>query len=170
MAKTFKIDAFKAWLIGSGAIIDPPTSEWEVLRVRTMDGTFVAYRNKSGAQTWPADLLQLKECFFAGKPVSLSPDRTSRRKLRHTISDLSARDGLWCWFCETGFLSADSAEITIEHLVSKAHGGPDHQSNLVLACKPCNGEVGNLSVAEKVLIRDRKRGFLCEPIRKAAAS
>ncbi len=49
----------------------------------------------------------------------------------------------------------DVDDITIEHLVAKAFGGPDHISNLVLACDDCNQAVGTLSVSEKVAIRER---------------
>jgi hypothetical protein len=165
----FSIETFKTWLTLRGAIIDPPTNEWEVLRVRTCDGVFVIYKNKRGDETWPEGLLSVRQAFVDKKDISLSPDLTVRKRLRHTIDDLAASDGLWCWYCETGFLNSESREISIEHLCSVAHGGPNHPSNLVLACHACNGEAGTLSIAEKVAMRDRKRGSVYEQTKRGAA-
>ena len=165
-----EVAAFKAWLTKRGAIVDPPTNVWEVLRVRTCFGLFVVYTNKAGRQTWPDELVDILNSYKAKQDVALSPDLKSKVKLRHLIDDLGARDGLWCWFCEIGFLSPDSAAITIEHLVPKAHGGPNHPSNLVLACRDCNGEAGSKSVSEKVAMRDRNRGFVCEQAETRHAS
>lgn len=156
-ARDRSIDGFKAWLVERGAIIDPPTNPYEILRVRTCEGVFVAYRNSKGAETWPDGLRAICDAFDAKRDIPLSPELKARVRLRHQIEALATRDGLECWFCETGFLSTDSNEITIEHLCPVAHGGPNHVSNLVLACKPCNSEAGNRSIAEKVLIREMKR-------------
>lgn len=46
-------------------------------------------------------------------------------------------------------------DVSIEHLVPKAHGGPTHLSNLFLAHKSCNAKAGHLSASEKLKIRDR---------------
>ncbi|MGO4672949.1 HNH endonuclease [Bosea sp. 2YAB26] len=165
----FKIETFKAWLTDCGAVVRPPSNQWEVLRVQTCDGVQVIYRNAKDIQTWPEPLIIARHAFERGNRMALSPEMKARKQLRHLIEDLAVRDGLWCWFCEVGFLTADSTEISIEHLVPKAHGGPNHPSNLVLACKPCNTEAGHLSVSEKVAIRDRKRGFTCVEVRGAAA-
>ncbi|CAM5207825.1 HNH endonuclease OS=Bosea thiooxidans OX=53254 GN=SAMN05660750_03367 PE=4 SV=1 [Bosea thiooxidans] len=155
----FNLDAFKAWLTDCGAVLIAPTSQWEILRVQTCDGVQVVYRNAKDVQTWPEPLVVAREAFERGNRMSLSPDMRARKKLRHLVEEIAARDGLWCWFCEAGFLGPDSGEVTIEHLVAKSHGGPDHLSNLVIACKGCNGLVGHMSVSEKVAIRDRKRGY-----------
>lgn len=155
--KRFEIDAFKALLVERGAIICAPTNPYEVLRVDTSEGVFVVYTNKAGKQTWPEGIEAIRSAYLDGRNLPLSPEQKGRIKLRHQIEAIAARDGLECWFCENAFLSADSREITIEHLVAVAHGGPNHMSNLVLACPDCNSEAGSLSVAEKVLMREAKR-------------
>jgi hypothetical protein len=165
----FDIKAFKAWLTDCGAVLVPPTSQWEVLRAQTCDGVQVVYRNAKEVETWPEPLIVAREAFKSGNRMSLSPDLKARKRLRHLVEQLAERDGLWCWFCEIGFLSSESAEITVEHLVPKAHGGPNHPSNLVLACGACNKAAGHLSVAEKVLLRDKKRGFVCDDVTGRAA-
>lgn len=63
------------------------------------------------------------------------------------IAYLMARDGNGCLYCGRD-LTAETA--TVEHVVPKAHGGPDHASNLALSCGPCNAAAGHLSAAEKV--------------------
>lgn len=151
------IASFNDWLIARGAIVDAPTNEWEILRVRTCDGVFVAYRNKAGKETWPEDLLDLREAFEAGRALALSPDLKSRKRSRHLIEALGERDGLKCWFCDLQWQNPENANITIEHLVPVCHGGPNHMSNLVLACQACNGAVGNMPVAKKVIYREQQR-------------
>ena len=155
--RAFDMDAFKAWLVERGAIVDAATNPYEILRTRTCEGIFVAYKNTKGTERWPDGLIAIREAFLAGKDIALSPDLKSRVRLRHTIESIAARDGLECWFCERGFLSTDSREITVEHLCPKAHGGPDHLSNLVIACEPCNRAAGNQSIADKVRLRERMR-------------
>lgn len=70
---------------------------------------------------------------------------------------IAIRDGKMCWYCG---IVLPKDKLTIEHLLSVAHGGSHHMSNLVLACEPCNLEAGTLSVASKVKLRDQKRGDL----------
>jgi hypothetical protein len=160
MAKPeFSIAAFKAWLTDCGAVTLPPTNPYEVLRIQTSVGVLVAYKNKHGVQSWPPELSELRKSFIAGQAVSLSPGLKARQRLRHLVANLAARDGLECWFCENGFLNEESREITIEHLVPRAHGGPNHMSNLVLACPTCNARAGHASVSEKVKLREQLRSY-----------
>lgn len=63
------------------------------------------------------------------------------------LAYLVARDGDGCFYCSNRL---DFAACTIEHLVARAAGGPDHASNLVLSCPGCNAHAGHLSAAEKM--------------------
>lgn len=153
----FDIRSFKDWLTQRGAIIEPATSVWEVLRVDTIDGKFIVYKNKKGVETWPDGLMDIVNAFREGRSIPLSPDQKKRKRLKHLVEEIAQRDGLYCWFCEVGFLSTDSREITIEHLVSLCHGGPNHLSNIVISCQPCNEKAGSISVSEKVKFRDGRR-------------
>jgi 5-methylcytosine-specific restriction endonuclease McrA len=53
-----------------------------------------------------------------------------------------AQGGLCCWCGEPmkieGCFSDDPEYATIEHLVSRARGGPDHVDNVSVAHKKCN--------------------------------
>jgi len=67
---------------------------------------------------------------------------------------LLRRDGNACFYCgePTG-----EDDRSLEHLVARAHGGPDHLSNLVLAHRRCNAVAGHLSAMEKIRIREQRR-------------
>lgn len=148
---------FRAWLVERGAEILPETNPYEIIRVSTCDGVIVAYRNGRGRETWPEPLAKIFDDFRGGRTPRLSPSRRERKKLAKLAAPLAERDGLACWFCAMAFDDLDDDALTIEHLCPKAHGGPDHPSNLVLACEPCNREAGNSSVAEKVVMREVRR-------------
>lgn len=153
------ISEFKDWLVSKGAISLGLTSEWEVLRVKTCHGTLVVYRDKHGKETWPSDLQSLLNSFNKNESISsISPDKKPRSNQRHQVKALIERDGNSCWFCGLDFSEWKDDRVTIEHLVPKAHGGPDHISNLVLSCEPCNKKAGTLSVAEKVDLRELSGG------------
>lgn len=51
------------------------------------------------------------------------------------ILALAQRDGDGCVWCTE---QVDLLEATVEHLVPRARGGPDHLDNLLLACRRCN--------------------------------
>lgn len=152
------ISQFKNWLVECGAVIEPPTNEYEILRVRTCHGLHVAYKKANGRETWPQALSILRESFQSGNRQQLSPDLKERIKLRHTIAAIVERDGCECWFSAERFTGVDDDRITIEHLCPISHGGPNHISNLVIATREWNQRAGNLSIAEKVSLRDLARG------------
>lgn len=71
------------------------------------------------------------------------------------IAYLIARDGDGCLYCGRPI---DPSACTVEHVVARAAGGPDHASNLALAHTECNAAAGHLSVAEKLRLAIRMRG------------
>ncbi|MBB4856980.1 5-methylcytosine-specific restriction endonuclease McrA [Novosphingobium chloroacetimidivorans] len=112
----------------------------------------VIYRGKRG-ETWNAEALSAREHLEAQKG-SLAPVAVKgRRKDRATVEALITRDGSNCFFCG----SALEGDVTVEHLVAVAHGGPNHISNLLLAHAQCNQAAGHLSGAEKVAMALRLR-------------
>lgn len=54
------------------------------------------------------------------------------------------RDGLACVWC--GAKIEDGARFTLDHLKAHAHGGSNHESNLVTACERCNSSRGTRSL------------------------
>lgn len=155
---------FEVWLTNCGAEVLAPLSEWEVLRVRTSTGTHVVHANKKGAQTWPPALLDIVSAFNKGATLALAATRRKRRnsKLMQDFPRLVKRDGDGCFYCGE-FVTDPFAEYhpdyapTTEHLVSIAHGGPNHLSNKFIAHHRCNQIAGHLSAPEKIALRDKMR-------------
>ena len=50
-----RVEKFKSWLEKRGAIVVPPTNEWEVVRFKTINGTSVVYTNKHGDLTFTGE-------------------------------------------------------------------------------------------------------------------
>lgn len=139
------IASFKDRLKAAGAEILAPTNPYEILRFRSSKGVGVVYSGKRG-ETWNIEALSAREHLDAGMG-SLAPVAVrGRRRDRATVAALILRDGGDCFFC--GRALGD--DITVEHLVAIAHGGPNHVSNLYLAHALCNQAAGHLSAPEKV--------------------
>lgn len=158
------ITDFENWLTDCGAEVLDPTSEWEILRVKTNLGFFVVHENRKGIQIWPDGLLQIAKSYQTGIPLALAATRRQRKRCRtmRYYGSLIKRDGCGCFYCGQP-LSPPGAPVpprydtTTEHLVSVAHGGPDHLSNKFLAHRKCNEEAGTLSAPEKIALRERRR-------------
>lgn len=154
-----ELEKFKQYLNDSGAIIIPSTNPFELVRFKTLNGQnkytkSIIYINKFGTITsYSSDTAyEAHRKFQEGKPFKAVDRR--RNQLTAVKRNLAIRDGKECWFCG---VELEKDQLTVEHLLSFSHGGSDNLNNLVLACKPCNKEVGNGSVAQKVLFRERKR-------------
>lgn len=48
------------------------------------------------------------------------------------------RDHFACLYCLRDLHDADPADITLDHLLAKADGGSNNESNLVTSCRACN--------------------------------
>ena len=151
------IPKFDKWLRQRGAEILQPTNKWEVLRFRCAKGVGVVYKNASGAaslgQEW------IKQAWLAYKR-NLVWDGFEKRpkrckKMSRMKKQLTSRDGHECFYCGKEFGTDD---LTVEHLLSVVHQGPNRMENLVLACQPCNEVADNLTVKQKVELRDELRG------------
>ena len=142
--------AFAAALVAAGGEMLAPTNPYEVMRFRTAYGVGVVYKNAKGKRTWNAEALAAKHHIDSAKG-SLAPVAVhGRRKDAATVNRLMIRDGGACFFCR----SALDDDVTVEHLVAVAHGGPNHISNLFLAHGACNRRAGHLSAPEKIALRD----------------
>lgn len=69
--------------------------------------------------------------------------------------EIYKRDGGICFYCG---VHLTEAEASLEHLLSKIHGGSNNKENLAIACKSCNLEAGSKSVVKKVKFRDEQLG------------
>lgn len=156
MSKSKSLTAFQKRVVEAGGEMLAPTNPYEVLRFRTSKGVGVIYTGRRG-ETWNAEALAAREHLDGGKG-SLAPVQVrGRRKDKGTVDALLSRDGDQCFFCGTCL----EGDITVEHLVAIAHGGPNHISNLFLAHGECNRTAGHLSAAEKVVSAIRQRSNSC---------
>lgn len=153
-ASSFKKEwpKFKAWLLQNGAEIRVPSNEYELARFTTPEGVGVIYRDRSGAvSSLVGGANEAWSAWKTGSPWTVgSRAKRKNSKRDHRIKAILSRDGDRCFFCGTVL----DGDITIEHLVAVAHGGPDHLSNLALSHERCSQRADHLSVAEKVRLRD----------------
>jgi 5-methylcytosine-specific restriction endonuclease McrA len=152
LTKPKTLDAFKKDLAKAGAELLGATNPYEVLRFRTRIGVGVIYTGKRG-ETWNPEAIAARDHLAANKG-SLAPVTVhGRRKSKATVAALMERDGEACFFCGRGL----EGDVTVEHLVAVAHGGPSHVSNLFLAHFECNNAAGHLSAPEKIALAIGKR-------------
>lgn len=138
-----------------GATLLPVTNPWEAVRFKTQRGTHVVYTNKQNNKTYSDE--HAKEAYRAwidGKPW-IAKEKVSRRSVRYLIEAIRKRDGDGCFFCCDPF-TAENPE-TIEHLLAVTSGGSNGIANLALAHEECNMKAGNLSVMEKIRMREHAR-------------
>ena len=151
------LDRLKAWAVAGGAEAQANTNSYELLRLRVVGGVAIVWRKENGKQTWNNLALRLRSAHDAGESLpddlriaAKTPYNPNKRQRSVTEKTLIERDGKGCFFC---FEEADD-DMTVEHLVPRAHGGPNHISNKFRACSPCNMRAGNLSAPEKIRIRE----------------
>jgi 5-methylcytosine-specific restriction endonuclease McrA len=77
------------------------------------------------------------------------------------VEVLRKRDGGRCWLCDRpiDFKSEpNSARApSLEHLIPQSREGPDTPDNLVLCHPPCNRELGDLPLVEKIKMREKRK-------------
>jgi hypothetical protein len=52
------------------------------------------------------------------------------------------RDGFQCAYCGRDLREAAPADVTLDHLNCRTHGGSNEATNLITACKSCNSSRG----------------------------
>jgi len=142
---------FARWLVDCGAELHPPLTPNECLRywLRAHGSSFVVL-TKNGTFGFGGYANRHFKAFRAGASVvyvANSRDYETRTKQYLRLLD---RDGEGCFYCGLP-LGADN---TIEHILSRSHGGPNHDENCALAHKDCNRAVDNLPVVAKMKMRD----------------
>lgn len=145
--------AFIKKLVAAGGemLVTSPGNEWEIMRFRTKFGVGVVYTTKRGGETWNSEARAARDHVLTPGSGSLAAVKTvKRRNIPHEYQTLLERDGQNCFFC----LKPLGEDMTREHLVAVAHGGPNHLSNKFLAHQRCNTAAGHLSAPEKIRIRE----------------
>ncbi len=65
---------------------------------------------------------------------------------KHKRLAIYMRDEFMCCYCGRDLTSASSQELNLDHIVCRADGGTNHETNLITACKSCNSSRGSKSV------------------------
>ncbi len=144
---------FLARVTEAGGEVLAPTNPYEVMRFKTSLGVGVVYEKANGQRTWNAEAIDAREHLDCSRGSLAPVEVRGRRKGKDSVARLLDRDGANCFFCG----SALGDDITVEHLVAVAHGGPNHISNLFLAHGECNRSAGHLSAPEKVAMAIARR-------------
>jgi hypothetical protein len=150
-----RLDKFRAFLVERGAEVLTPTNPWEVLRIRACGGVHVLYSDKGGALT-STPVIDAAWIAFRTNCAWNGASKTGRmgsRKRSVMARTLLERDGDACFYCGKPL----GNDETVEHLMPRAQGGPNHIANCALAHDTCNKSAGHLSVMEKIKLRERMR-------------
>lgn len=155
-----KREGFFTFLRERGSEVRVVSNPYELARFTTPKGVGVIYRNEAGRITsWVNGAREAYAAFLSGadwRGGAKQKRSRSNAKIAHQIKTLIERDGNVCWYCGHPFAEQGPKQRTREHLVSITQKGPDNLANQVLAHQDCNLEAENLSVAEKVRIREQK--------------
>lgn len=159
---------FAKFIVSRGAELLEPTNEWEVLRFRSRDGIGVVYKNKYDNRTYSGTAIEAIKAFKANNP-SWNIEKTKRKQMTDKVRQLLTRDGgAYCFYC--GKMTTEENR-TVEHILAIGEGGNNALGNLALACDTCNFRARNLSVVEKIKLRDKLRAasipFVPNPGQKA---
>jgi hypothetical protein len=141
---------FKKYLRAKGAEILEPTNPYELVRFRANGAIHVIYEGKRGI-SFVGESEKAYNAFQNKGIWSVDIKKDKRRNLSVIKRTLIERDGDKCFYCKNPL----EDDITVEHLLSMCHGGPNHISNYVLSHKDCNSKVGHLSIMDKIKIREK---------------
>lgn len=55
---------------------------------------------------------------------------------------INIRDDFRCAYCGADLRDREPAEVTLDHLLPRCHGGSNDNTNLITACRSCNSARG----------------------------
>ena len=145
---------FRNWLVSAGAELMPhDPAQQEVIKIFAGREVFVVTTTELGVLQ--GNGLEALRCWrhqesWAALDRTLPYPKSKLRRHVETLPHLLDRDGHDCWLC--GLPLGD--DMTVEHLVSRCHGGPDHLSNVVLTHTACNTKLGVLPLVTKIKMRE----------------
>ncbi|MEJ2718209.1 MAG: HNH endonuclease [Deltaproteobacteria bacterium] len=65
-----------------------------------------------------------------------------RREVPFSRKNILTRDGFVCQYCGR---DAAPGDLTVDHIIPKVQGGPNHWTNVVACCRDCNMKKGGLT-------------------------
>ena len=137
-----------------GAEVLPETNEYELLRFNCLLGIGVIYQGKRGISVSGPIVTEAFECYSKAKEWRGKGKPQVRQQMTQKQRQLLVRDGNECFYC--GY-EMQPENISVEHVLSRLHGGSNRMENLVLAHKKCNEEASHLTVIDKIRLREKKQ-------------
>lgn len=164
----FDVPGFASWLAANGCEVGMPTNMYEVIRYRAFwknsskAVVHIVYAKETGLLNYTGGSAEHYAGFAAGKELNTRNRAKLKGKTKATVKDrrrfkASERQGDHCWYCGE-FMPED--DRTLEHLLAQSKGGGNDPANLVLAHEACNTLAADMSIADKVAMRERMRGAL----------
>jgi len=152
-----ELTKFRRWLTDQVCLEElQPTSEWEIFRFKYEKGVLILYKNAAGQYSVNSnDVHTAFRCCMENNPFPWKIKPVNRNRTSQYKKSVRMRDGDECFYC--GVDVEDEKNMTLEHLLSLAHGGRNRLENMAIAHKKCNEMAGKMSVVEKVKLRDRLR-------------
>src|SRR2546422_5771096 len=86
------------------------------------------------------------------RQVGYQPSRYIPASVRHRVFE---RDGYTCSFC------GSQDDLTLDHYVALSLGGTHDESNLVTACRSCNGRKGKVGAGYIIHRLGWKKNIRC---------
>jgi len=97
-----------------------------------------------------------RRCYVVFVTKHWPPPATTKAQ----VETLRKRDGGRCWLCDKPIdfkAEPNSARApSLEHLIPLSREGPRTADNLVLCHPPCNRELGDLPLVEKIKMREER--------------
>lgn len=89
------------------------------------------------------ELIKTQKLVFKTPEVIMKTcDRPFIQKLPMRSSNIFARDGHKCWYCQS------SENLTLDHIHPQSRGGKSTWKNLITCCFSCNNEKGDMEVGK----------------------
>lgn len=150
------VKAFRGWLAKAGAEVMPSSNTWEVVRFQARGGVHSIHVNKEGRFTAHGFALECVDTFRDNRtPPKMWSDTPkcsgAKKKYRPALLE---RDGPACFYCGH---EMQEHEMTLEHLVSRQVGGPNHLDNMALCHDLCNQKASALPLKQKIELRSKLR-------------
>ena len=139
-----KTDKFKTYVEKCGVQFLEPTNEYELIRFNAKNGIGIVYQSRRGYTLTGSAILAYE--FFKRNKRWVAGYNYQSFERPEVIEKLIERDGDCCFYCASK-LESDS---TVEHILSKAHGGNDNEANLCLVHRQCNRSADCLPITEKI--------------------
>jgi len=157
-----QLNKFRDYLEQCGAGFIPCTNEFEVMRFECQAGMGVLYRNSKGLFSPTGEMATAYALFKKGKTWKAYESKRQQFSKKHK-ERLRREHGGYCFYCghlmDFNGTSEEGLTVTVEHLLSLAHGGTNSHANIVLAHERCNAEAGSKTLREKIYLRDKMRGY-----------